>query len=203
MTPRPYQQKQRQSSTDKTEARVLTAARDLLFSPKAGAVFSLDAVARRARVTRRTIYLRFGSRRALIEAAFDSMAEKNGISWLGDAFQQSDPREALMQAIAFFAKFWANGRAGMKRVRAHAEFDAELAEAIQERSERRRVILRTLIDRIAVARGYPPAAKVAEIVDLAFAVSGFETFDSMSGAGRTAVEITASMQALVGRLVDP
>jgi AcrR family transcriptional regulator len=203
MTPRPYHQSHRRTTRDQTEARVLKAARELLFSPRAGAVFSLEAVARRAKVTRRTVYLRFGSRRALIEAAFDSMAEKNGIRWLPDAFQEPDPRAALMQAIALFAKFFANGRAGMRRVRAHAEFDAELAEAIDARNERRRTILRTLIGRLAAATGYPPAGKLAEAVDLAYAVSGFETFDSMSGAGRTTEEITASMQTLVGRIVDP
>ena len=133
MTPRPYQQTQRQVHADQTGTRILKAARDLLFAPRAGPVFSLEAVARRAKVTRRTVYQRYGSRRGLIEAAFDAMAVECGMERIGHAFQQEDPMEALMEAVAFFCRFWAWSRAGMRRVRAHAEFDPELAQALAER----------------------------------------------------------------------
>lgn len=203
MTPRPYRQRQRQTTTDRTEARILKAARDLLFSPKAGTVFSLEGVAKRARVTRRTIYLRFGSRRALIEAAFDAMAEKNGMRKIGHAFQQEDPMEALMAAVTFFCRFYEQGRAGMRRVRAHAEFDPELAEAIRERNERRRAVLRTLIQRLAARTGNPAPERMEDAVGLVFSVTGFEVFDSIAGTSPITNAVTGRMQRLAVAILTP
>lgn len=201
MTPRPYQQSQRQASTAQTEARILKAARELLFAPKAGMRFSLDAVARRAKVTRRTVYLRAGSRRELIEAAFDSMAEKSGIREVGEAFQVADPLDAVMRAVDFFARFYTASRSGMRRVRAHAEFDPELAEAIGKRNERRRTIFRTLIQRLSKQSGFPAARQIEETVALVFAVTSFEMCDLLGGKDKQEGDVAAAMKRLVRGLV--
>src|SRR5207244_12684694 len=59
--PRPYRLGRRQAAVDRTRARILRAARALLVAPR-GVAFSSAALARRARVTRATVYQRFGSR---------------------------------------------------------------------------------------------------------------------------------------------
>src|SRR5439155_15147610 len=53
--PRRYRLGRRQAAVARTPARILRAARALLVAPH-GVAFSLDAVARRARVTRATVY---------------------------------------------------------------------------------------------------------------------------------------------------
>src|SRR2546430_11163673 len=74
MSPRPYRLGRRQPAAQRTRARVLRAARELLTARAGAEPFSVDAVARRAGVARMTVYHQFGSRRGLLEALFDSFA---------------------------------------------------------------------------------------------------------------------------------
>src|SRR2546422_6186455 len=76
MTPRPYRLGRRQAAVDQTRARILKAARALLVA-RGNTDFSIEAVARRARVTRATVYQRFGSRPNLLEALFDDLARRS------------------------------------------------------------------------------------------------------------------------------
>src|SRR5438034_816285 len=71
MSPRPYRLGQRQVAADETRSRILNAARAQLETE---ASFSIDAVARRADVARMTVYYQFGSRRGLLEALIDDLA---------------------------------------------------------------------------------------------------------------------------------
>src|SRR5215831_12357742 len=76
VSPRLYRSSRRTVTAERTRARLLKAASAMLAAPDG---ISLDAVARRAGVTRLTVYNQFGSRRALLEAVFDDMAERGGL----------------------------------------------------------------------------------------------------------------------------
>src|SRR5207245_1460576 len=69
MSPRPYRLGRRQPAAQRTRARVLRAARELLTARAGAEPFSVDAVARRAGVARMTVYHQFGSRRGSLAAA--------------------------------------------------------------------------------------------------------------------------------------
>ncbi|GAW48003.1 MULTISPECIES: TetR/AcrR family transcriptional regulator [unclassified Nocardioides] len=62
----------------RTRGALLSAAREVLEREGAPAL-TMSAVADRAGVTRRTAYLHFGSRTALISALFDHLAETEGL----------------------------------------------------------------------------------------------------------------------------
>src|SRR6185295_3653991 len=94
MTPRVYRLGRRQAAVDRTRARILKAARAALTA-RGSAEFSIDAVARRARVTRATVYQRFGSRAKLLEALFGDLAQEGGMWDLREAFARPDPGQAL------------------------------------------------------------------------------------------------------------
>jgi len=76
MNPRPYRSPLRAAAAGITRKRIINAASALLGAPKGFEGFSLDAVARKARVTRLTVYNQFGSRRALLEEVFDDIAAR-------------------------------------------------------------------------------------------------------------------------------
>ncbi|HVH68265.1 MAG TPA: helix-turn-helix domain-containing protein [Gemmatimonadales bacterium] len=182
MTPRRYRLGRRQAAVDRTRARILAAARALLVGPHETA-FTIEAVARRARVTRATLYHQFGSRATLLEALFDDLAARGGMWDLADAFGQRDPEEALARYIATFARFWAVHRALHRRLRALAALDAELDRALQTRQEWRRHGLSVLVKRFPER----PGARIAdpgETVDVLFVLTAFETFDALAGPGR-------------------
>jgi AcrR family transcriptional regulator len=175
-SPRPYHLGRRQAGVDRTRARILKAARALLMAPGASA-FSLDAVARRARVTRATVYQRFGSRTKLLEALFDDMARQGGMWDLAEAFRQPDPDEALARFVATFGRFWTVHRPVVQRLFALSVLDPALERALRARNEWRRQGLRQI-----VRRRHNPSTKDA--IDVLFALTSFHFFDSLAGPDR-------------------
>src|SRR6266576_659312 len=143
MTPRRYRMGRRQQAVDATRARIVAAARRLLLTRRPGE-FSLEAVARRARVTRMTVYHQFGSRRALLEALFDDLAARGGMWDLRNAFQLADAEQALARYVATLGRFWTSARLIHRRLQALGVLDPELGRAIAARQEWRRQGLRVI-----------------------------------------------------------
>ena len=178
MTPRPYRLGRRKAAADRTRARVLRAARELLTAKGGMARFSLDAVAERAGVARMTVYYQFGSRRGLLEALFDSFAEGGELpERIATAFKQPDAQNTLAGIIMAFARFWDAGRPWVRRVRALAALDAELGEAVDARNERRRHLVQALVQRLGDPR--------PESADILYTLTSFETFDTLAGPDRS------------------
>ncbi len=188
MTPRPYRLGRRQAAVDRTRARILEAARALLVA-RGGAEFSIDAVARRARVTRATVYQRFGSRPQLLEALFDDLARRGGMWDLAAAFRQPDPDEALARFIATFGRFWTAHRPIHRRLLGLGALDAGLERTLRARQEWRRQGLRVIVGRVRERYGRPTADAEAETVDLLFALTSFQTFDVLAGAKRRPADV--------------
>ena len=182
MTPRPYRLGRRQAAVDGTRARILKAARALLVARRGA--FSIEAVARRARVTRVTVYQRFGSRSKLLEALFDDLARQGGMWDLADAFRQADPQAALARFVAIFARFWTAHRPIHRRLLALAALDQGLERTLRARQEWRRQGLRVIVGRLRERSG-PAAAATEETIDALFALTAFETFDLLAGPTRT------------------
>lgn len=197
MTPRRYRLGRRQAAADRTRARVLRAARDLLTAKGGTGRFSLDAVARRAGVARMTVYHQFGSRRGLLEALFDSFAVGGGLpEHLATAFQRPDPEATLAGVIMAFARFWDAGRAGLRRVRALGVLDPELGEAIEARNARRREVVRVVVQRLAERNGRPTSNERARAEELLYTLTSFEVFDTLAGTKRHLVDVTPEILRL-------
>jgi AcrR family transcriptional regulator len=195
MSPRPYRLGQRQLAADETRARILAAARDQLEEETS---FSIDAVARRADVARMTVYYQFGSKRGLLEALFDLLAARGGMQQLPSAFQQADPNAALDRVIDIFARFWSSDRVVLRRLRAMAALDPELDQVLRERNEGRRNGMRVI-----VSRSLPGGIRLAETVDLLFALLSFENFDVLAGPERTPEEVAPLVKWAAAAIVAP
>jgi AcrR family transcriptional regulator len=194
--PRPYRLGQRQTASEQTRARIVSAARELLAAPGGFAGFTVDAVAAQAGVARMTIYNQFGSKIGLLEALFDALAERGLVERLRAAFARSDPREALRELIAAFGGFWHSDRIVIRRIRGLAALDADFEQAVRAREERRREGLRTILSRLG-----PPAATRDEVIDVLHTLTSFETFDNLAGADRTPEEVVPLVCRLAGAVL--
>jgi len=188
VSPRPYRLGRRQVAVDQTRARILQAARAVLVA-RGGADFSIDAVARRARVTRATVYQRFGSRPKLLQALFDDLARRGGMWDLAEAFRQPDPAEALTRFIGTFGRFWAAHRPIHRRLLALAALDAGLERTLRARQEWRRQGLRVVVARVRERYGRPAVGPQHETIDLLFALTSFQTFDVLAGPKRSPADV--------------
>lgn len=177
MSPRPYRAGQRQTASEATRARIVAAARDLLSAPDQPADFTVDAVARKAGLSRMTVYYQFGSRTALLEAILDDLAMRGGMQDLPAAMQEESPDEALAAVIAVFCRFWESERLIVRRLRAIAVLDPELAGVF--RDERRRQLLEVIARRFPEAAGWS-APTLRTRVDLLQMLTSFASYDSVA-----------------------
>lgn len=187
---RRYRSAVRAAAADEKRAQVVAAGLALLNAGRGGAGFSLDAVARRAGVTRLTVYHQFKSKRGLLEAIFDETARRGGLFELQSVFEEPDLRKALARYVTVFCRFWAMHARLFPKMAAVARLDAEIGKSLAQRVERRRHVLQTLIERPAIT------AEPQRLIDVLFAVTGFEMFDVLSVHGRSAAAVEAIMQQL-------
>lgn len=189
--PRTYHSPQRAAAAAQKRERVVAAARELLASDEGLGRFSLAAVAKRAGVTRLTVYHQFGSRRALLEAVFDDLAVSGGLQRIAAALALPDPQAGLAQVVAVFCEFFVDGRSVMVPLLAAAASDSELKDGLRERNERRRRVLRTLVERMPVRDD-----AVVDLVDVLWALTGAPFLIELAAGGRSVQAVTALVQAL-------
>jgi AcrR family transcriptional regulator len=196
MSPRPYRLGRRQEAAEETRARIIAAARDLLSASGGVSGFTIDSVARQAGVARMTVYHQFGSKQGLLEALFDSLAAGGGMAQLADAFRRPDPLDALDAFVAVFGRFWASERLIHRRLHGLAAIDPEFEPVLRARQSRRREGLGVLVGRLLKRRGRPSARAVERAVDVLYALTSFEMFDTLAGDACSPEEVTPVVQRL-------
>ena len=185
MSPRAYKSPRRDAAASATRERIVAAAAAILGAADGIRKFSLDAVANKAGVTRLTVYNQFGSRRVLMEAVFDERAERGGLFRIVEAMQDPDPQAALLRIIGIFCDFWSSDPGTMRLLHAAGASDAEFAESVHERNERRRSVLSAIVRRLAAGRAPPPKA-LGNLVDVLFALTSFAFFWQLTAGKRSA-----------------
>ena len=185
MSPRAYKSPRRDAAASATRERIVAAAAAILGAADGIRKFSLDAVANKAGVTRLTVYNQFGSRRVLMEAVFDERAERGGLFRIVEAMQDPDPQAALLRIIGIFCDFWSSDPGTMRLLHAAGASDAEFAESVHERNERRRSVLSAIVRRLAAGRAPPPKA-LGNLVDVLFALTSFAFFGQLTAGKRSA-----------------
>jgi len=198
MSPRPYRSSRRTVTAERTRARLLKAASAMLAASDG---ISLDAVAKRAGVTRLTVYNQFGSRRALLEAVFDDMAERGGLHRIREAMAKTDPQVALQQIVLIFCDFWSVHRGALWRLHAASATDPEFEESLRARNQRRRHLLSVLVDRMIEGGGKRPEV-VIELIDVLFALTSVGFFWELTAGGRKANAVCHLIQALAADAVQ-
>ena len=189
---KPYRSDLRDAAADVTRARIVKAARRLLTGGKDLPAFSLDAVAREAGVTRLTVYNQFESKRGLVEAVFDDIAERGGLFELRSVLADTDAMSSLRGIVAVFCRFWASHDRALAKLAGMTKLDRDIAASLKQRTERRRGVLTVSVKRL------PGVREADDLVDILFALTSFETFEALSVRQRSAVAV----EALIWRLVE-
>lgn len=192
---------QRQAAADENRERVLAAARALLLAEDFSH-FSMEAVARKANVSRLTIYYQFNSKSGLLEALYDSIARSGHLGRLPQVFRfGNDPLQKLHNFIQVFVQFWASERAVIRRLHALGAIDSEVGQGLGARNERRRNGLRVILEHYS--RVYhqftPPQEPV--VLDTLHMLTSFETFDALAGNGRGADEVFKIIRTMADQAI--
>ncbi|GAB2792635.1 TetR/AcrR family transcriptional regulator [Dyella kyungheensis] len=198
MATRTYTSLVRTAAAAEKRERAIQAAITLLRDSESAANFSLDTVAKIAGVTRLTLYNQFGSRRGLLEEAFDDIAVRGRLGRLKGLQTLADPHEGIAQLVEICCDFWGSDPA-LIRIYDAMVLDQEFEQSLTERNERRRQLIQLLIQRMA-----PRAAKrekLRDTVDLIFALTSMAMFRLLV-PGRSPREVGALIQSSVAAALD-
>jgi AcrR family transcriptional regulator len=196
MSPRPYSMEKREAVASETRVRILEAARQILAQASEEGL-SMDAIARRADVSRLTIYYQFKSRPGLLEALYDYLATRGDMRRMAEVFREPDPSVALDKLVSIFVGFWSSEHMTIRRLRAMAALDSEIAHGIHSRDARRRHIAGEILKRMAAARKKSYSEEQFNATaDVLAMLTGFATYDALATAGHNKQEITAIIARL-------
>jgi AcrR family transcriptional regulator len=197
MSPRPYSMEKREAVAIETRLRILEAARQILAQESQDAL-SMDSVARRADVSRLTIYYQFKSRPGLLEALYDYLALRGGMQRIPEVFREPDPSLAIDKLVSIFVGFWSSEHVAIRRLRAMATLDPEVAQGIHSRDARRRHIAGKILKRMAAAgKKRNSEEQLDATADVLAMLTGFATYDDLATAGHSQTEIIATITRLV------
>ena len=191
----------RQASRDETRQRILEAARHLL-STESAPDLSMEAVARRADVSRLTIYYQFGSRAGLLEALYDYLATRGHMQRMAEVFQEANVPKALGKMIETFVGFWSTDTTVMRRLRAMGVIDPEIGKGIQARDARRPHIVREVLKRGRANGGKRSNTQNSDVAAVLGMLTSFETYDALARAGHDKDEIVATLTRLAHCIAD-
>jgi AcrR family transcriptional regulator len=187
----------REASAQETRRRILEAARQVLARESEHGL-SMDAIARRADVSRLTIYYQFESRPGLLDALYDYLASRGGMERIPEVFREPDPFRALDKLVSIFVGFWSSDTLVIRRLRAMAALDPEIRDGLQARDARRRHIAREILKRIAhVNKKHDAEKHVAAVADVIAMLTGFASYDALAAAGHSDKEIVVITSRLV------
>ena len=199
---RSYKLGRREATAAERRSRVINAARELLADEKGPPGFTVEAVAAAAGVARMTVYHQFESKRGVLEALFDELANRGLVPHLGAVIHQPDPALALDALIDAFSAFWNSDRTVLRRARALASLDLEIAESVRARDERRREHLSRILARFPRGQALPPR-ELGALTDTLHVLTSFETFDGLLRGNRSFKATVQIVRDLASAVVRP
>jgi AcrR family transcriptional regulator len=186
----------RQAATSETRTRILEAARQLLSS-EAETDLAMEAVARRADVSRLTIYYQFDSRTGLLEALYDHLANRGNMRRMAEVFHEPDPYVALDKFVSIFVGFWSSDPVALRRLRAMAALDPEIGRGIHARDARRRHIAGEILKKMAAAgKRTFTEEQLSSTADVLSMLASFATYDALASARHRQKEIITIVTGL-------
>jgi len=157
---RTYRLGRRQASVDRTAGSILAAARQLVA---AGSAASVGEIARRAGVSRITVYNRFGSRGGVIQALAPQPEKPIELD--------GNPRELLQRRLAEACTRWSTDPSLFRHLPPGPDSGASAHN-------------RELAERLAATDQLRPGCSIKEAEDVIGALTSFEVFDRLHRGGR-------------------
>jgi AcrR family transcriptional regulator len=201
VSPREYRSERRDAASRATRQRIVEAALAVVTAEGGVPEFTMEAVARRAGISRMTLYYQFGSRSDLINAMADELAERSHIvKYMGVAFRRRDALATLDGVVDAFMRLWAVSPVAMRRLRSLAVVDPALERDIDARDDRRRNAVNAVVDRL-IAAGTLDSDDRSEAIETLCALLSFEVWDQLGGRAGRAASVAPLVKRLIRRVI--
>jgi AcrR family transcriptional regulator len=186
---RAYEQRARAGSAAETRRRIIDAVIERLRKAPAERI-SVEAIARKAGVSRSTVYVIFGSRAGLFDAVALEVYDRAGYPSLLEAVRVPDPRDTLRGGITAGVHIFASYRDVFRALYSMEELETEATGgAISRVEENRADGMVWLARRLSRHKQLRPGVKIAEAAHVLWIAASFEAFDLLyTGRGLSADE---------------
>ena len=178
MDKRRYVQRVRAASAEATRLRILDAA-EASFDRGPLAAVRIDDVAKRAGVSRSTVYALFDSRRGLLVALAGRLRELTGFERLVEASMLPDARESLRRAQRESVRIFATRPELARALFTMAGVDADAVAAVAALEDGRRPGMVHLAGRLEAQGQLRAGIGVREAADLLSVATSFPAFDEL------------------------
>jgi AcrR family transcriptional regulator len=185
----------RAATTEATRRTIIAAARDLL-AERRWPDFTIEAVARRAGVTRVTVYNQVGSKAGLLEAVLTGLTERARMDQLLTDTEKLTPAEACAAVALRTCRFWHAERAVLRPLHGLASIDEVIGAELARREAWRREQLRHLLERLTGDKSTDDALAAA------LAVTSFSTYDQLGHLADDPDRASVLITRLLGALAD-
>jgi AcrR family transcriptional regulator len=183
----------REIAAAETRSRILDAARQLLAN-ESETDLSMEAIARRADVSRLTIYYQFKSRPGLLEALYDHLAARGNMQDMAQVFHEPKPSVALEKLVRTFVGFWSSDPLVIRRLRGMAALDPDIDQGIRARDARRQHAAREILRRTVLGTEKKVTAEQQKLAaDVLSMLTGFASYDALATAGHNQETIVATL----------
>jgi AcrR family transcriptional regulator len=192
MATRKYEQRLRADAAQETRRRILDALYQRLREAPSEPV-SIDRVARMARVARPTVYLVFGSRAGLFDAAGADLLQRGGFDRMLQASAHPDARQALRGAIHALVEMYAAHRDVLRVLASMALLDAAATGGAVQRMEQGRATgMADLAQHLDHQGALRPDVTLGQATDLLCLLTSFDSFDLLHTGRNLPVDQTAT-----------
>lgn len=187
---RPYTQQVRKVTADMARIAAVRSAIELLSGSDA-AKFSMDTVAKRAGVSRMTVFNMFGDKRTLLIAVYDTLSQEGQLDDVTDILNSVDIEIAWALYTERFARFYLNNIFTLRCLRGMAALDADFDAVMRQRDRRRDLGISWLLQReLGRSTTLPTTEQVTAVSQQISALMGFEVLCALT-------QRTDAAQALV------
>lgn len=178
MDKRRYVQRARAASAEATRARILDAA-EASFDRGPLAAVRIDDVARRAGVSRSTVYQLFESRRGLLIALAQRLRDVAEFDRLVEASRHPDARESFRRAQREAVRIFATSPELTRALFTMAAVDADAVAAVAALEDGRRPGMLHLARQLEAQGQLREGISVDEAADLLSVATSFPAFDEL------------------------
>jgi len=187
--PRAYDSSRRRAATEATRTRILEAARAIIGGKGNLDDFSMETVAKRAGVSRMTVYYQFESRAGLLDALADHLALRGGMFRMREVFLEPSLPSAFRKLVETFVGFWASDRVTLRRMRAMAILFPKDAAGPRDRDAWRREAIANLLARHRHRSSGSRNGASEDRLDLLATLTSFEVYDLLAQGSRSSEQI--------------
>lgn len=204
MSPRPYRLGKRETDIEDTRGRVIDAAREL-FAEAGFSRASLDDVAKRAGVSRATVYYQFTSKNGLLDATFAATLQRASSARMRRAREHRDAAKAVRLYVKAVCEFWSRDHRFFRNVIGLAAVEPEAREVVDRYDLRRKELIVWLVKRLDDQRRLRAGITERHAVDMLWLLTGFRSFDHMYTRSGLSVRAAAALlsELAANTIVEP